>query len=294
MPSHFKAYLFLIATTLGWAGNAVMGKFAVGHVGPFTLSAARWTMAFVLIMLISAPQLKRDWPAVKRYWPLLLGLGAAGFAGFNAFLYSALKYTSAINCVVEQAGIPGLIFLANFILFRMKVSGAQILGFSLTLVGVLVTATHGSLSSIMNMGLNFGDGLMIVAVLLYASYTVCLRWKPDIHWKSLMAVSALGASLASLPLAATEVMSADFITPDSIGWLAIVYTGTIPSLLSQIFYVKGVDLIGPNRAGLFINVVPAFGTLMSVLFLHEPLQYFHIVALALVLMGVVIAERKRI
>jgi drug/metabolite transporter (DMT)-like permease len=293
MPAHIKAYLFLIVTTFGWAGNAVIAKFAVGHVGPFTLSGARWTIAFVLIMLISAPQVRRDWPLIRANLPLLLGFGAAGFAGFNAFLYSALQYTSAINCVVEQAGIPGVIFIANFILFRTKVAWAQVLGFSITLLGVVITATHGDLGSILSLDLNFGDGLMMIAVLLYAGYTVALCWKPDIHWKSLMAASALGAMLASAPLALHEFTSPGFIMPDAIGWTAILYTGTIPSLVSQILYVRGVELIGPNRAGLFINAIPAFGTVMSALFLNEPLMTFHIIALCMVLSGIAIAEKGR-
>jgi drug/metabolite transporter (DMT)-like permease len=293
MPNSIKAYVFLLLTTLGWAGNAVIGKFAVGHIGPFTLSASRWAMALVLISVISIPQVRRDWQHVRRYWLLLLGFGAAGFAGFNALLYTAVKYTSAINVAIEQAGIPGIIFVANFILFRTRVSIAQIIGFSLTLSGVALTATNGSLSSIRDIHLNFGDGLMLIAAFLYAGYTVALRWKPPIHWKTLMAASALGAFLACVPLLATEIASGNFIAPDAIGIGAILYTGTIPSLMSQILYVKGVDMIGPNRAGLFINAVPIFGLLLAVVFLGEPLHTYHLVAMAMVLAGIAIAEKGR-
>lgn len=293
MPISLKAYAFLLLTTLGWAGNAVVGKFSVGHIAPFTLSASRWTLALVLIVAISVPQIRRDWPEIRRHWLLLLGFGAAGFAGFNALLYTAVGYTSAINCVIEQAGIPGIIFIANFALFRTKVSAAQIVGFTLTLIGVGLTATNGSLSSLGGIHLNFGDGLMLIAAILYAGYTVALRWKPPIHWKSLMASSALGAVLACLPLLAIEAAAGNFIAPDAIGYAAILYTCTIPSLMSQILYVKGVELIGPNRAGLFINAVPIFGMLLSVVFLGEPLHNFHLIAMAMVLAGIAIAERGR-
>ena len=293
MPISIKAYIFLLLTTLGWAGNAVIGKFSVGHIGPFTLSASRWSLALVLIVAISIPQIRKDWPEVRKHWPLMLAFGAAGFAGFNALLYTAVKYTSAINCVIEQAGIPGIIFIANFALFRTRVSIAQIIGFTLTLLGVGLTATNGSLSSFGGIDLNFGDGLMVIAAILYAGYTVSLRWKPAVHWKTLMAVSALGAMLACLPLLASEVATGNFIAPDAIGWVAILYTGTIPSLMSQILYVKGVELIGPNRAGLFINAVPIFGILLSVVFLGEPLHNFHLIAMAMVLAGIGIAERGR-
>jgi drug/metabolite transporter (DMT)-like permease len=293
MPANAKAYIFLLITTFGWAGNAVIAKYAVGHVGPFGLSAARWTLALSLIVAISVPQIRRDWPEIRKHWPLLLGYGMVGFAGFNALLYTALKYTSAINCVIAQAGIPGVIFIANYLLFRTRVSAAQILGFTITLLGVALTATNGSLLSITDLHLGFGYGLMMVAVLAYAGYTVSLRWKPAIHWKSLMAASATGAVVASVPLAIGEAASGHFIMPDAIGWTAILFTGTFPSLISQIFYVRGVELIGPNRAGLFINAVPAFGVLLSVVLLGEALQTFHIIAMLMVVSGIVIAERGR-
>jgi drug/metabolite transporter (DMT)-like permease len=293
MPTYVKAYIFLLLTTLGWGGNAVMGKFSVGHIAPFTLSAARWTLALVLIVAISVPQIRKDWPEIRKHWLLMLGYGAVGFAGFNALLYTALKTTSAINCVIEQAGIPGIIFLANFVLFRIRVGLAQFVGFTLTLLGVALTATNGSLSSISGIHLNIGDGLMLIAAILYAGYSVALRWKPPVHWKTLMAVSALGAALACLPLLASEVVAGNFIRPDAIGWLAILYTGTIPSLVSQILWVKGVELIGSNRAGLFMNAIPIFGILLSLVFLGEPLQTFHLVAMAMVMAGIWIAEWGR-
>jgi drug/metabolite transporter (DMT)-like permease len=293
MPRSLKAYLFLLMTTFGWGGNAVVGKISVGHIAPFTLSAARWSMALTLICLVAVPQIRKDWPELRRHWLLLLGYGAAGFAGFNALLYTALQYTSAINCVIEQAGIPGFIFIGNFLLFRTRVGAAQIVGFVLTLCGVGLTATNGSLSSMAGIKLNLGDGLMLIAVILYAGYSVALRWRPPVHWKTLMAATAAGAVLACLPLLASEVVRGDFVVPDTIGWLAILYTGSVPSLMSQVLYVRGVDLIGSNRAGLFINAIPVFGILLSVIFLREALLPYHLVAMAMVVAGIAIAEWGR-
>jgi drug/metabolite transporter (DMT)-like permease len=293
MSNSLKAYIFLLITTLGWGGNAVVGKLSVGHIAPFTLSAARWAMAVGLILAISLPQIRRDWPEIGKHWLLMLCYGAAGFAGFNALLYTALKYTSAINCVIEQAGIPGFIFIGNFLLFRVSARPAQILGFTLTLLGVGLTATNGSLTSVGGISLNLGDGLMLIAVLLYAGYSVALRWKPNVHWKTLMAFSAIGAALACVPLLVSEIAAGHFIKPDAIGWAAVLYTGTVPSLVSQVLYVRGVELIGSNRAGLFINAIPIFGILLSVLFLGEPLQGFHLIAMAMVIAGIATAEWGR-
>jgi drug/metabolite transporter (DMT)-like permease len=289
-----KAYLFLVITGLGWAANAVVGKFAVGHVGPMTLTLGRWAIALAIIVTLSFPQIKADWPEIKKNWLVCFVFSGLGFTVFNALLYTALLHTSAINVVIEQAGIPGLIFLGNYLLFRIKLGAGQIAGYMITLIGVAVTASNGSLQTILNLGFNHGDLLMLLASLIYATYTISLRYKPNIHWKSMFAASAFGALVAAVPLFAWEASSADFITPDLIGWSAILFTALVPSLISQILYVRGVELIGSNRASLFINTIPVFGTLLAVIFLREPLLGFHVIALALVITGIAIAERGRL
>jgi drug/metabolite transporter (DMT)-like permease len=288
-----KAYLALVIATLSWGGNTVAGKFAVGHITPSMLTLSRWILAVALIFAISVPQLKRDWPVLRQHIPLLIGYGAIGFTGFNFFLYSALQYTSAVNAAIEQAGIPMLIFVLNYILFRTRVAAAQIVGFALTLVGVAVTASHGDLMRLVNLTVNFGDGLMLVCVIIYAGYTVALRWKPQLHWKSMMAATAVGALLASIPVAAWEVSRIGVQWPDTRGWGIAVFAGIFPSLVSQILFIKGVEGIGPNRAGLFINMIPAFATILSIAILGERLELFHIVAIVLVLAGIAIAEWRR-
>ncbi|WP_105400313.1 DMT family transporter [Neorhizobium sp. T7_12] len=287
---HKKAYLSLVIATLAWGGNAVAGKLAVGHVSPMMLTFWRWFFAVAIIFAISVPQLIKDWPVVRKNLPILLFLGVVGYVVFNAALYTAVNYTTAINVTVEQAVIPMLIFLINFALFRMKVSWAQILGFTLTLLGGIITAIHGDLSALVTLTVNFGDAIMMIAVAAYAIYTVALRWRPKIDWRTLMAVPAFFAMVFSLPLVFWEYSADRLIWPDAEGWVVVLYTGIFASLIAQVLYIKGVEEIGANRAGLFINLVPVFGTLLSVAIIGESLQLFHVVALALALGGIAIAE----
>lgn len=268
----------------------MVGKLAVGHVSPMVLNFSRWSIALIIICSISVPQLKKDWPELKRHWLLLLGYGAIGYTAFNGFLYTALKYTSAVNGAIEQGGIPVLIFILNFLLFRIPVSAVQILGFAISFVGVALTATRGDLDVLLSLALNFGDALLLLAVAAYAIYTIALRWKPAIHWKSLMAASALGGAMTGLPLVLWEEANGTMILPDLAGMGIIAYAALFPSLISQVFYVLGVEGIGANRAGLFINLVPVFGTLLSLAVIGEALQPLHLIALSLVLGGIAIAE----
>ncbi|MCO5732053.1 DMT family transporter [Rhizobium sp. SSA_523] len=288
---HLRAYFFLILATLSWGGNAVVGKLAIGHVSPMMLTMLRWSIACAIIFAISWPQLKKDWPVAKAHLPLMIFLGAIGYTLFNVLLYSAVHYTTAINVTIEQAGIPFLIFLANFFLFRIRISLAQVLGFSLTLIGVALTASHGDLGTLLALGVNFGDGLMLIAVVAYAAYTVALRWRPPVDWRTLMAIPALVALVCTLPLVVWEWSRGSMIVPDAAGWSAALYTGLFASLLAQVSYIQGIAYIGANRAGLFINLVPVFGTLLSVLIIGEELYAFHVIALVMALGGIAIAER---
>lgn len=286
-----KAYIFLIIATLCWGGNAVVAKLAVGHISPMAFTFFRWVVAVILILAISIPQVSKDWPVAKKHLPVLIFLGLIGYTSFNALLYTAVHYTTAINVTIEQAAIPFLIFIANFVLFRIKVSAAQIFGFSLTLLGAALTAAHGDLLSLLTLTVNKGDALMLLAILSYAAYTIALRWRPPIDWRTLMAIPAIVALLCSLPLMAWEYQAGDLVMPDLQGWGATLYTGIFASLVAQILFIKGVEALGANRAGLFINLVPVFGTLLSVAIIGEQLRLFHILALALSLTGITIAER---
>jgi drug/metabolite transporter (DMT)-like permease len=288
---HRQAYLFLTLTTLFWGGNAVAGKLAVGHISPMVLTSARWLLMCIIMLVLGWPRLKADWQAVRNNWLLLSALGFFGFTVFTIALYMALIYTTAINVSIEQAGMPMLIFLLNFLFFRAKASWAQLVGLVLSIVGVVLVACHGEPARLLGLDLNIGDAIMLVGSIVYAGYTVALRFKPAIHWQTLMIVLSGSAFVTSLPFLAAEVAVGAGYVPDTQGWLVLLYVLAFPSILSQIFYVRGVELIGANRAGLFINLVPIFGTLLSIILLGEDFRLYHAIALALVFGGIWLAER---
>jgi drug/metabolite transporter (DMT)-like permease len=284
-------YALLTLTTLFWAGNAIAGKLAAGEISPVALTFARWFFACIAFYFVARPHLQADWPAIRRHLPMLACLGALGFSAFNIGLYWALQYTSAINVTIEQAAMPVLIILANYLFFRMRISALQGLGVFLSVAGVLVTATRGSPLSIFETGVNRGDAMMMLCVVLYGGYTVALRFRPDIHWTSLMFVLSLSATLFAIPFYGTEIIQEGFRAPGSKAWAIIAYTAIFPSMLSQLFFIRGVAMLGANRAGLFINLVPIFAALLAVSILGEHFRTYHLIGLALVLGGITMAER---
>jgi len=288
--NHRHAYLLLIATALFWGGNAIAGKLAIGHISPMMLTFLRWLVAFVVLVIIGRDHLRRDWPTIRQNWRYLFMLGALGFAAFNIGLYSALSYTTAINVSIEQAGMPMLIFLLNFLFFRQRAAALQIVGLVLSIAGVVLTASHGDPARLLALDLNIGDAIMLGSVIVYAIYSVALRFKPALHWMSLMIALCAAASIATIPFLFAEHAAGQLIAPDLRGWLILLYVAIFPSILSQIFYIRGIELIGANRASLFVNLVPVFGTLLSIVILGEKFEFYHVLALGLVFGGIWLAE----
>ena len=210
---------------------------------------------------------------------------------FNLLMYLALHFTSAINVSIEQASMPAMIMLANFLILSQRITFLQIIGLLASIIGVLIICTGGDISSLFRHGVNRGDAYMLLACAFYAAYTFGLRWRPDLHWLSFIWVLAIGASAMSLPWAAWEWQTTGITVPGMTGWLVLIYIVVFPTIVSQIFYARGVQLIGGNRAGLFINLVPIFGSLLAILILREKFHFFHGIGLILVVGGIMLAER---
>jgi drug/metabolite transporter (DMT)-like permease len=290
-----RPYILLVLTTLFWGGKSEAGKAAVGNIDTYELIVLRWAGALLVLIPFALGPVRRDWPTIRARWWLYLFYGAVGYALFNVLVYVAAYFTSGINNAIDQTSINIFVMLLSFALFRTKVRPLQLAGVALTMIGVALTATHGNLARILQLDINFGDGLVLVASLAYAMYSIGLRWRPKTDWLSFLFASFLGAVAASIvfqlalgggvPHFMNELPK---VTP--LGWAIVAYTVIFPSLVSQMLYVRGVELIGANRASLFINLIPLFGAVGSVLLLGEQLQLFHFIAGLLIAAGIVLAE----
>ncbi len=286
-----RPYLILTLTAVLWAGNAIVGKLAAGHVSPFLLTSLRWTVATAILLPLASKFLRRDASLIRANLVFIFLLGAFGFACFNNLFYLALNYTTSINVAIEQASMPLIVFALNFALFSTRVTRLQVLGFVLTLVGVALTISGGDLTDLASLKINVGDLYMLIAVLLYAVYSVALSRKPDLHWLSFITVLAAAALIASLPFALWEFIAGRMVAPDATGWAAVLYVAIAPAIVAQLFWVRGLELIGSNRGGVFINLVPIFTAIMAVGLLGEKFAAHHAIALALVIAGVWLSQK---
>lgn len=287
-------FLLLSLTALLWGGNAIAGKLAAGHISPFLLTWLRWVGACLILVVISQNHVRRDFQKIKQHWAFLFFLGAFGFAIFNGLMYLALNHTSAINVAIEQASMPLIVFVLNYLLFKTRVTAYQVFGFIITLIGVAVTVTRGNIFGLGDQPLNIGDIIMLIATMVYGIYSVLLKNKPDIHPLSFLCVLGFSALITTSFFVAYEYYTNQLLLPDTQGWGVVLYTAIFPSVLAQLFWILGLEQIGSNRGGLFINLVPIFGAILAVLILGEQFQVYHAIGLFLVLGGIAFAQKQSV
>lgn len=290
-------YLALTLTTLIWGGNAVAGRFAVDHISPMMLTSLRWGLALAVVLPFAWSHLKAERAVIRAHWFYLLACGAIGYTAFNFFLYSALQTLSAIDVTLEQSAMPIVIFALNYALYRTRIRAIELIGYSITVIGVLVVISQGmpmTLFSGRGESLGAGDLFMLGAALCYGGYSVALRAKPSLHWLSFLACLVAAAFLASLFGMAGEIAFGDPLFPTTgQGWAVAIYAGVFPSLVAQGLFIFGVERLGANLAGIFINLVPVFGALLAVAMLGEQLFFFHAVAFILVVGGILLAQQTQ-
>ena len=284
--------LLLVITTLVWGAHSVVGRLAVGQIGPMSLTCLRWAVALIPILITARDSLRQDWPALRARWVYLAIMGAAGYTAFNALFYAAAHHTSALNLSIIQGAIPALVLIGARVFLGVRFGALQALGALLTMFGVAVIAAQGDPARLAALAFNSGDVMMVVAAVLYAGYTIGLRQRPNVSGVSMLAAMALAAFVTSVPLMIWEILSGGFVWRTWGGLMTLAFVALGPAFVAQLTFMRGVELIGPGRAGVFVNLVPVFGAIMAVVILGEPFALYHVLALLLVVGGIAIAQRS--
>lgn len=285
-------WLLLTLTTLFWAGNAVASRLAVGEVGPVELVFLRWAIVAGMLWPVFGAQVRAHWGAIRPRLGLIVTISALGFTGFNTLFYFAAQTTTAVNIGILQGSMPVFVMIGAFVLYGSRVSLRQGIGVAITLCGVVLIATGGAPTALGSLSFVPGDLIMLLACVLYASYAVGLQRRPAVPGAAFFTLMSVVAMITALPLLLIDGLAGRLTWPTTDGWLITLYVAVFPSCLSQLFFLRGVDLIGPGRAGVYINLVPVFAALLAVAILEERFAGYHALALALVLGGIVLAQRK--
>ncbi len=287
-----QPYLLLSITALCWAGNAIVGRLAAGHIPPVTLSFLRWSLAFLIILPFAWKHLVRDWAAIRSRLGTMIVLSVTGIGAFNTLQYWALEHTQALNTLLLQSAGPLVVEVWSLILLGVRLTLAQAGGVALSLAGVLVILLHGDLMALTSIEFNKGDVIFIVALVIFGLYSVLSLKRPQIHGLSFVGFTFGAGAACLIPLWIWELFARPLMQLNTANLLSLFYVAVFPSTLAYLCFNRGVQLIGANRAAPFFHVVPVFGAVMSIVFLGEHPQPFHFIGFALVLTGVFVASRK--
>ncbi len=287
-------HFLLTLTSIFWAFNTVAGRAAVGEVSPLLIVSVRWFFVSIILSILCRNQLIETWNILNKKIKWLIFMGLFGFTGFNSAYYVAAHDTIAINLGLVQGTMPAFIIIIAWIWLKDKINFTQFLGVLITFIAVLIVVCSGNFNSLIELELNSGDIVMIFACTLYAIYAVGLRKKPKISALPLLTFFAYVAFLGSLPGFIYETYSNQLILPGQKGFIILGVIIIFPSFLAQIFFMEGVEKIGPSRSGLYTNLVPVFSSLLAVFFLGEKFQFFHLLSLIMIFTGIYLFEYNQV
>ena len=286
-----RPYLLLSLTSLFWAINIVLGRFIAGTVPPAALAEIRWVGAALVAVPLARAELRQDWPTIRRHLGIMLLLSFTGITVYNTMAYHGLEFTTALNGSLMQSSAPLMIGLWSLVLFRDRLTLAQLVGILISSCGVLTIIVHGDPATLAHLKLNPGDIWFLVAMMSYAFYAALLRRRPAIHFLSFLAFTFVAGALMLAPVTAAEYMAGRRIDPTFAAFAVLAYVVIFPSLIAYIFFNRGVELIGANRAGPFFHLIPVFGSAVAILFLGERPELYHGVGYLLIIAGIAVAQR---
>jgi drug/metabolite transporter (DMT)-like permease len=288
-------YLLLTLTPFFWACNWIIGRGLSTSIPPMAMTFYRWLFAILILAPFAWPHLRREWPVVRRHRRTLLMLGVVGVGSHNALAYLGLNYTTAMNGVILNSFIPVMIISLSWIFLRQRLAPIQLAGVCVSLAGVLAILSQGSLETLANFQLNRGDLFVILSMLLWSIYTICLRWKPPgLHMLTFLFVIACVGDAGVLPLYLAEMAMGSTMSFTLVNVAALVGVALFSSVLAYIFWNRGVEQVGASVAGLFVHLMPVFGTILAWVFLDERLRAYHIVGICFILTGIYVTSRSAV
>ena len=286
-------YAALTLTALLWSTNFIIGRAVRDDVSPAALNFLRWAIALLILVPITLRDLQAHRATLMRHWKLIALLGFTGIAAFQTLGYVALSTTTALNTILLLALAPLAIVALSWLALGERVTRVQALGLGISLVGAAVLILHGDPATLAEMRFNAGDLWMLLAVVLWAVYSVLLRRRPaEVPPLALHTMSVAAGTLWMLPAFGWQATHGSALPSSMAAWMAVGFIAVFSSALAHALWVRGVATIGPNRAGVFIHLIPVFGAVLAITFLDEELAAYHAVGAALALCGIVLTSRK--
>ena len=289
------AYLILILTTIFWSGNFIVGKAAsMYQIPPFSLNFYRWFFAGLILLPFTYKELIKKKKYIINNLGFFIVLGITSITIFNSIVYYSLYYTQVISGILMISTIPVWIIFISSILKIEKTNIFQIIGVILSLTGVIFIITKADLNLIKNLDFNKGDLSMVIAMFSWAIYSALLKSKKyEISQVSLLEVVIICGLFFLIPIYFIEMNMGNLIILGKPFYLILAYVVIFPGLASFFFWIKGISIIGANRAGIFLHLMPIMGAIMAMLIFEERFMFYHILGAIFIIAGITLSNKKK-
>jgi len=288
------AYIFLFLATLFWSGNFLVGKFASEYqIPPFSLNFYRWLFAWLILAPFTIQEILRKRKYILENYKYYMVLGITSVTIFNSIVYYSLNFTQVISGVLMISTIPVMIIFISSILKIEKTNTFQILGVTCSFIGVVLIITKANLGILINLDFNKGDITMVFGMLSWATYSALLKKKKhELSQLGLLEVVISFGFIFLIPIYFIEYQAGYRIVLNQNFFMILFYVVLLPGLASFIFWIKGVSIIGANRAGIFLSLIPLFSTILAMIFFNEKFLFFHFIGSVLIILGLFLSNKK--
>ena len=290
------AYILLVLTTIFWSGNFIVGKAAtIYEIPPFSLNFFRWLFAGIILLPFTFKEIFLKKNYIKANIGLFIILGITSITVFNSIVYYSLYFTQVITSVLMISTIPVWIILISSLLKIEKTNIYQIFGILLSLIGVIAIVTKSDLNVIKGLEFNKGDLSIIIAMFSWAIFSTLLKKKKlEVSQITLLQVVIIFGLIFLTPIYIIELLLGNYIILDKPFFLTLAYVVIFPGLLSFLFWIKGISVIGANRSGIFLHLMPIFGSVFAIIIFKEKIMFYHLIGAIFIIFGIRISNIKKI
>ena len=294
MKKDYLAYLFLILAALFWSGNFIVGKFAsLFQIPPLTLNVFRWISVWFILIPFTYKEISNNLPYIKKNWLVISFMGVITISTFNSVVYFALNYTQVVNAVLMLAAIPAATIVLSSLMKIEKTNIFQLLGLLLSIIGIGSIISNGDIQKIISLNFNKGDIWMLVCVITWSLYSTLLKKnKFKFSQFTLIQLMVSVGILFLIPQFFYEKSIGLELNLNEAFFLILGYVVVFPAIAAYYFWQKGVEIIGPNRATMFIQLMPLFSAIMAIIIFKEKFEIYHFVGATFILSGIYLSNRK--
>ena len=294
MSKNYLAYSLLILATLFWSGNFIVGKFAtLFQIPPLTLNVFRWITIWIILMPFTYKEIFINLPNIKKKWFVISFMGVITISTFNSVVYFALNYTQVINAVLVLAAIPAATIFFSSLMNIEKTNIFQLIGLFLSIIGICSIISNGDIQKITSLNFNKGDLWMLVCVFTWALYSTLLKKNKFrfSHFTLIQLMVSVGI-LFLIPQFFYEKSIGLELIFNKAFFLILFYVVVFPAIAAYYCWQKGVEIIGPNRASMFIQLMPLFSAVMAIIIFNEKFELYHFAGASFIVSGIYLSNRR--